>query len=192
MGGSWRQVSEEPLPELGHTEASFFEALFLHGVECPPELVAALAGIGVELGSLKPRYPSTTWIAAIDLARSYLYPQASSKETADRELGRKFLAGFLRTLPGRLIGAVLPFMTGRSLLMRAGRYSRMGRDDLTVEFEEGAAGAVRLLVVDAATARGHFFQGAVEAALDRTATPTRVVLEPVDAWRFELHIRFAG
>lgn len=192
MGGSWRQVSEEPLPELGHTEASFFEALFVHGVECPPELVAALAGIGVELGALRPRYPSTTWIAAIDVARSYLYPQASSKELADRELGRKFLAGFLRTIPGRLVGAVLPFMSGRSLLMRAGRYTRLGRDDLSVEFEEGSDGGARLLVVDAATARAHFFQGSVEAALDRTASPSRVTLEEVDAWRFELHVRFAN
>lgn len=191
MAVSWRQVSEEPLPELGQTEAAVFEALFLHGLNAPPELVAGLTGIGVDLANLKPKYPSTTWIAAVDVARSYLYPDASSKETADRELGRKFLAGYLRTIPGRLVSAVLPFMSGRSLILRTGRYVRMGRDDMTIEFEEGRDGSVRLLVVDPATARPHFFQGALEAALDRTATASRVSLEQVDAWRFELHVRFA-
>lgn len=115
---TWRQVSEEPLPQLGHTQASFFEARFLHGLDTPGELAAALAEIGVDLADLAPRYPSTVWTAAIDLARSYLYATAPSIETADRELGRKFLAGFLRTVPGRLLAAVLPFMTAHSLLLR--------------------------------------------------------------------------
>lgn len=189
---TWRQVSEEPLPQLGHTQAAFFEALFLYGVDTPPELAATLAGIGVDLAELAPRYPSTVWNAAIDLARSYLYATASSKETADRELGRKFLAGFLRTVPGRLLLAVLPFMTARSLLLRSNRYVRLGRDDLTIEFEEGREGGVRLLVVDPATARPFFFAGAVEAALDRTSTATRLIIEPVDAWRFELHVTWGG
>lgn len=189
---AWRQVSEEPLPELGHTEASFFEALCVQGLDCPPELVAALGGIGVDLQSLAPRFPSTTWVAAIDLARSYLYADASSVEAADRELGRKFLAGFLRTIPGRLVAAVLPFMNARTLLARANRYGRLGRDDMTVEYEDGRDGGGRLLVVDPATARPYFFQGMFDAALDRTATPSRTTLELVDAWRFELHVSFGG
>lgn len=68
----------------------------------------------------------------------------------------------------------------------------MGRDDLTIEYEEGCHGGVRLLVVDPATARPFSFAGAVEAALDRTSTATRLTIEPVDAWRFELHVTWGG
>ncbi|MEW5737353.1 MAG: DUF2378 family protein [Myxococcota bacterium] len=188
MVAPWRQVSEEPLPQLGHTEDSHFEALFLHGLDTPPELRAALATIGVDLERLVKRYPSTLFNASVDLARSYLYATASSREAADRELGRKFAAGFMRTIPGKLLNVALPFLSIRALLSRLPRYARLGRDDLTVETEPGQDGGLRLLVVDPATARPFFFLGALEQALDRLSQPYRTTLVQVDAWRFEVHV----
>lgn len=183
--GSLASEGGGPASAVGFTDGSVFEALFLRGVDTPADLREALLGIGVDLSALQPRYPSMLWIAAIDLARGYLYPTSTSLEPAERELGRKFFAGYLRTVSGKLLGAVLPFMTIASVLHRLPRYVRMGRDDLQIEVREEAPGRVRLLVSDPATARPWFFVGLVEAGLDRLTTPYLLELTSVDAFRFE-------
>lgn len=192
MTPGWRQVSTEPLPEVGYTDASVFEALFVRGLDCPIELKVALSGIGVDLENLLAKYPSPVWIASIDLARSYLYAASTSNEAAERELGRKFFAGFVRTITGRLLDAVLPFMTARRLLLRLPRYVRMGREDVFIETEEDADTRLRVLVVDPANARPWFFAGMIEAALDRLREPYRLEIKEVDLWRFEVFVTWTG
>jgi uncharacterized protein (TIGR02265 family) len=188
---SWRQVANEPIPPVGHTFASAFEALFLKVIDTPPELARALSGIDVDLENLQPRYPSTVWVAAIDLARSYLYATSASREVAERELGRKLFAGFVRTVSGRLFGAALPLLTVSRFLRLAGRYVTIVRDDLFVDAEDGHDGGMRLLVVDPAEARPYFFAGTIEASLERLNTPFRIEVHPFDPWRFELHVNWS-
>ena len=190
---SWRALENaEPLPEVGITEGLVFEALFLRGLDTPPELRRALSGIGVDLDQLAPRYPSTLWIASIDLARSYLYPHASSSEAAERELGRKFMAGFFRTVTGRVLAAVLPFMTISSVAQRLPRYYRMGRNDFVMDVEEVGPREVRIHVADPATARPWFFAGMTEAGLERVGAPFRLEMMPRDTWRFEVSLSWSA
>jgi uncharacterized protein (TIGR02265 family) len=181
-------VEREDL-SIGTTDASAFEALFIRGVSPPPDLRIALLGIGVDLDGLEMRYSSVQWIAAIDLGRSYLFPGAPSVDEAERELGRKFTAGFLRTLPGRLLGAVLPFMTPESIVHRLPRYVRMGRDDLDLAVERLGERLWRIVITDPATARPNFFAGMMEAGLERLSTPSSVEVQELDELRFELLLR---
>ncbi len=180
------------LPEVGTTEGFVFESFFLRGLDTPPELRRALLGIGVDLDALLPRYPSPVWIASIDLARSYLYASASSLETAERELGRKFVAGYFRTVVGRMLSAVLPFMTPSSLMHRLPRYVRMGRSDLEIDVEDQSPTSTRLTVADPATARPWFFAGMVEAGLERLGSPCRLNVVQRDTWRFELLVTWSS
>lgn len=182
----------DPLPEVGTTEAFVFESFFLRSLDTPAELRRALLGTGVELDALLARYPSPVWIAAIDLARSYLYAGSSSLEAAERELGRKFLAGYFRTVTGRILSAVLPLMTPSALMQRLPRYVRMRRSDLQIDVEDQGPGVTCLRVCDPATARPWFFAGMVEAGLERLGSPCRLTVVPRDAWRFELLVTRAS
>lgn len=174
--------------EAGTTAGFVFEAMFLRGLVCPADLRQALSGVGVELDELDARYPSVTWIAAIDLARGYLAGPGESAEAVERRLGRALFEGSLSTLPGRLLAAALPHMRARALLARTSMYVRMGRDDLTVEFDE-LGELVRLGVHDPASARPSVFAGMVEAALDRLGEPYTLEVHSLDEWRFELRVR---
>jgi uncharacterized protein (TIGR02265 family) len=187
-----RLVRDAPTSlEEGTTSALAFEGLFLRGLEPSEDLRLALGGIGVELDALEPRYPSTVWIAAIDLARSYLAGVSGDPDVTERLLGRACFDGALRTLSGRLLAVTIPLMTVRSILARLELYLRMGRDDLSVDFHEDAAGYC-LRVTDPATARPQFFAGLVEAALDLTGGRYALTVEPVDECRFDVRVVTGG
>jgi uncharacterized protein (TIGR02265 family) len=173
------------------TDAAVFEALFLRGGDVPPGLRAALLGVGVDLDALAPRYPSSTWTAAVDLARSYLAPGAGSIAAAERELGRRCTAGYLTTVTGRLLAEALPVMTFESVLARLGRYVRMGRDDIVVDVVESGPGRARLIVTDTQATRPWFFVGLVEAGLELLDTPFQVSLEPLSGLQFALVVTWA-
>lgn len=164
--------------------------MFIRGVTPPPDLRIALLGIGVDLDALELRYSSVQWIASIDLARSYLFPNAPSVDEAERELGRKFLSGYLRTMSGRLLGAVLPFMTPEAVVQRLPRYVRMGRDDLDLLIEQRSPTSSRIVVTDPATARPFFFAGMVESGLERLSVPTTVTVTSIDDLRFEVLLNY--
>lgn len=174
----------------GFSDGLIFEALFLRGLQVTPDLRTALLGIGVNLDQLETRYPAAVWLAALDLARSYLYPQALSLDEADRELGRKFLSGFLRTGSGRLLAAVLPFMTIERVLERFPRYVTMGRDDLEIDVIFVEPTLVRLEIVQPTQARPFFFAGMLEAGLDRLSRPHAITIEPGDAFSFCLVVQW--
>ncbi len=176
----------------GFSDGLLFEALFLRGVQVTPDLRTALLGIGVDLDRLERRYPSPVWLAAIDLARSYLYAGRLSTHDADHELGRKFLSGFLRSGSGRLLAAVLPFMTIERVLERLPRYVQMGRDDLDVEVTFLEPNLVTIDVVQPTEARPWFFAGMVEAGLDRLSRPHGITVEPGDEYSFSLVVRWAA
>jgi uncharacterized protein (TIGR02265 family) len=187
-----RLVRDAPSsPEEGTTSAMAFEALFLRGLEASEDLRLALGGIGVELDALEPRYPSAVWIAAIDLARSYLAGASGDSEATERRLGRACFDGALRTLSGRLLAVTIPLMSVRSLLARAELYLRMARDDLWVDFDEGASG-YRLRVTDPATARPQFFSGLLEGAMSLVGKPCAIAVEQLDEHRFEVRVTVTG
>jgi uncharacterized protein (TIGR02265 family) len=174
----------------GFSDGLLFEALFLRGVQVTPDLQTALLGIGVNLDQLEPRYPSPVWLASIDLARGYLYAGRLSVEDADRELGRKFLSGFLRSGSGRLLGAVLPFMTIERVLERLPQYVRLGRDDLEVEVTFIEPTLAKVAVTQPTEARPFFSAGLLEAGLDRLSRPHTITVEPGDDYSFSLIVRW--
>lgn len=187
-----RLVRDEPAPSIaGTTSALAFESLFVEGLPADDDLRLALEGIGVELENLEPRYPSSVWIAAIDLARGYLAASDGDADVTERRLGRACFDGVLRTLSGRLLAVVIPLLSVRSLLARTGLYMRMGRDDLTVDFDEEGAGYV-LRVTDPTSARPQFFAGLMEAALDQLEVGYTLTAHQLDEHRFEVRVVTGG
>jgi uncharacterized protein (TIGR02265 family) len=177
---------------VGTTAGFVFEATFLRGLDCPPALHEALSGIGVELDALEARYPSVTWIAALDLARGYLARPDETAAMVERRVGRALFEGSLLTLPGRLLAAALPHMRPWGLLARTPMYVRMGRDDLVVEVDDADHRCLRLTVQDPASARPWVFRGMVEAALDRIGEPYELEHREVDEWSFDLCVRLGN
>lgn len=152
-------MADPPETALG-TEGSMLEGLF-RALPPDPALVQALAGIGVEVTRLEPKYRSAQWRQTLELFRAHLYPELPVA-LGNQKIGFEFGRGFQDTLGGKLVLVALPLLTPLSLLMRWPRFVKLGRSDVTFVATRTGARAVTLRASDPARVPMGFSLGLFE------------------------------
>lgn len=177
-----------PNPVEAWEQAAVFEGLFVQALEGAASMRPQLKRLGVDLDRLEPRYPAVTFIAALDVASDTLFPQ-QPRWQGHRELGHRFVAGFVKTILGALLGAASSVVGPAGILRRFPGGFRRGRPDLEVSSREETPGHWRMCFRGAQIS-GPFTQGVLEGILRRAKIAPTVVLEPVDGG-FDLSISWA-
>ncbi|MBF5045747.1 MULTISPECIES: DUF2378 family protein [Myxococcaceae] len=170
-------------------QSLLFESLFVRGLEVDAALAADLRAAGFDAQHVQVRYPAQVFTRCVAVAQRRLYP-GLSEEAAQRELGHAFVRGFLKTLVGRVIGAMLPLMGPQRLLGRMPEYMRLGDAPLSVKLRELGPHDYALDYTHETQALPHLLAGIVEEALALTRTVAQVETQVHDAKRFTLRARW--
>jgi len=168
-----------------------FEALFDRRLEPSGAFADDLRAAGYDPEQAVQKYPTDVWTRCLELARRHRWPTLS-REEAYRQIGREFTLGFLETIPGRLVGVALPFMSLDSFLRRLQSYFRMGREDtgLTFDIVERGDGFNRVEVHNPAEVPGTFVAGLIEIAIERLGVKASVEVRQATPSEYQLHIRW--
>lgn len=173
------------------TNHNMFEALFERRLKPEGAFADALLRAGYDRASPKRRYPTSVWIACLEVARRHGC-SATTREEAYRQLGREFAEGFLTTTAGALIAAALPFMSPQAFINRLASYFRISREDerLTFDVVEEGAGLSRVVVHNPAAVPGTFVAGLIETALGRIPVEVSVEVRQSSEADYELIARW--
>lgn len=183
------QPSSPPGPE-SVVKQSVFEGLFVHALKVPRggPFAAALREVGYDLARQEPGYPAWVWKQAVAVACRHAYP-ALPVEHAQRELGRRFIEGFLQTLAGRALGVLLPVFGPESVVQRLPRFITMGVPAARVDVRQEGPSVWRV-EVNVPWALADFDAGLIEGGVRRTGTAVDAdVLERADH-RYVLRLRW--
>jgi uncharacterized protein (TIGR02265 family) len=158
------------MPGPIEVRAALFEGLFFRGLHLPEAVTAELRALGYDADSPAEHLTLALWLQCAEVARRVLLPE-STREEAYRELGRRFLEGYLRTVVGRLLAATFRFRSPRTFVQRLPRYIATGIPGLQVstEWASDAEALVHLALGEPEAA--HFLAGIIEVALGRICTP---------------------
>lgn len=156
-----------------------FEALFDGRLKPTGQFADELKAAGYDPTRAVPKYPTEIWLACLELARKHRWAALSAPE-AYREIGREFTRGFLDgTLPGKVLGAAIPFMTPRAFVRRLASYLRMGRNDerLTFDLVRDEPGLAECVVHNPAGVPGGFVAGIIDVGFDRLKVKRTIEIE---------------
>jgi uncharacterized protein (TIGR02265 family) len=175
-------------PAIIYTAGNMFEGLFVRGLPPEPSFHADLKAVGVDVERLLPRYPIKVWLDAIAVARRHFFP-GHTQQQADWQLGRLFTQGFLDTLIGRAVGAVLPMLGPARMLERSQRNISVGRPDIRVTIQV-VGETERCLLFEDAEPLPDFGAGCTEAGLERGRAKAQVTVEDRQATSYVLRVRW--
>lgn len=145
-----------------------FEALFDKRLKPTDTFAQALISAGYDARKAQPSYSTEVWVRCLAVARQHHYA-GSPDAQAYRRLGFEFSEGFLQTIVGGMVGAVLPLLSPLGFLNRLGKYFTMGRNNGGLRFEmlESEEGRALIEVMNPAGVPGEFVAGIIEMALTR-------------------------
>lgn len=149
---------------------------------------AALVALGVDPARIAPHYPARVWDQVLRATRKHAFAKLDDA-AAYRETGRTLIDGFLTTFTGRLLGAALPLMSPASFLVKTPSYMRLGRSDVKVVVG-ATTQPVQLSLHDPWNTSGFVSAGIIERCLERIGVAPEVAVEPVDAHRYHLLVRW--
>lgn len=169
-----------------------FEALFDRRLKPEGAFAEALRAAGYDRSRAGAKYPTEIWVRCLEIARAHVYVSLEPNE-AYRKIGREFTLGFLETLPGRLIGAAIPFMTPKGFLRRLANYLRMGRSDeqLTFDLTEESPTSVVAVVHNPSAVPGGFVAGLIDVAMEKLKVRHTMVIEQKTPYDYVLRVSWA-
>ena len=170
-------------------QSLLFESLFVRGLQVDDALAAELRAAGYDPQQMQVRYPNRVFNACVAAAHRHLYP-ALSVEAAHREMGHAYVRGFLKTLVGRVIGAMLPLMGPQRLLGRMPEYMRLGEAPLSASLRALGPQDYALDFEHDGNILPHMVAGIVEEALAQARTVASLETQVHDAKRFTLRARW--
>ncbi len=100
----------------GTTAHSVFDALFVRLLQARGAFKDELRTAGFDPDHPESRYPTPVWLATLDIAARYFYPELS-REEAHHRLGQRFADHYLTTILGRLTRAVALALGASNFLM---------------------------------------------------------------------------
>lgn len=109
-----------------------FEALFVRGLRADGPFIESLREVGYDIKRPLAGYPRTVWRASLEVARHYYYEHLGY-EQAYRELGRKFAAGFLDSVFGRVFTSVVPLLGPERMMTLFPYYIAIARPGVSVK-----------------------------------------------------------
>jgi uncharacterized protein (TIGR02265 family) len=102
-------------------DGSLLEGLFIKGMKVDPVLEGKLREVGYDIRQTEPRYPQKVFERSIAVAGAHLLPDMSPAQ-AQRELGRRLVDGFSKTVLGSVMLAVLPHVPPAMVINRLPRW----------------------------------------------------------------------
>lgn len=155
-------MTPAPIDAHGTTEASAFEAMFVHVLQPTGTFARELAAAGFEPGRMEARYPSSVWYRCLDIGRRHTFPDLPIPE-GFRMLGRSFMEGYYRTLIGKVVSAALPLYGLQRTLDRLPRVWKGSQPTTEVTVEKDGARAWRV-TLNSPGVIPEFSAGVLEAA----------------------------
>ena len=169
-------------------QQSAFEGLFHNALAPDAALAAALKQAGYDLAAPEPHYGGKVFQDCLRLAGRHEYPQEKPEE-AERQLGKRFLDGFFRTIVGRMIGAVLPLVGTAGTLKRLPRFYKAGSAGTVVTAEPQGERQWRVTMRDRVMNTA-FNLGLLEAALERTGARPMVTIAAQSPFGADYEVRW--
>ena len=108
-----------------------FEGIFLE-LELPAEVKATLRGLGVDPDHLVEEYPLTAWQGTLSAIHADL-AKTRGEDQAWRELGRRYLLGFVKTTVGAAVAGASDELPTERMLARFPRMLALAREDIVCE-----------------------------------------------------------
>ncbi len=155
---------------------SLFEGLYMQALQPQGAFKDRLREKGFDLDRQRESYPIAVWIDCLDVTSAELYPGQSRAE-AWRRIGFLFVDGYLHTLVGRMIGAMLPFMNARRFMGRVPGFMTTGMRGASVTAHWQSANQVLLKIVGVHGSTSALMAGVLEGSFARMKL-TGVKLEP--------------
>lgn len=177
------------MPEARTAQGSMFEALFQRAFPPRGAYADELRAAGFDPARPEAAYPPSTWKACVGVARRHVFGELE-EETAYRALGGPFVEAFLGTLAGRVVAAALPLVPIEGLVVRLGRYMKLGRSDVEVLSEKLADRRYRIVIDDPVGLHGAFMAGVVERVLRQKTPSIEVTHAAITATRYHLEVRW--
>ncbi len=143
------------------TSHAAFEGMFDRALKPSGAFAADLLRLGYDPERPELNYPTPTWLKALDLARAHACPHLAP-DAADRELGRRFIEGFLETITGKFVKLALPLVGPDAMIRRLPRYYGSTQSAGTTEVFEEAPRQYRVRFVNRYS-RPEFLAGMLEA-----------------------------
>jgi uncharacterized protein (TIGR02265 family) len=141
-----------------------FEAVFDWSLQPTGAFADALVDVGYVASRPELNYPSTTWRAALEVARRFAFADCAD-DAAWLELGRACSRGWFHTPLGPVFTEILPVLPPRAFFSRLEAYARLGRTDTRVTVLELLGDRVSFRHEDPVGVDMHFTQGALEHPL---------------------------
>jgi uncharacterized protein (TIGR02265 family) len=108
------------------------ESLFVRGLHADGPFTEILREVGYDIEDPLASYPRSVWRASLEVARHYYYEHLSYEESY-RELGRKFAAGFVDSVLGRMLASMVPLLGPERVMTLLPYYIAVARPDITVK-----------------------------------------------------------
>jgi len=166
-------IEPDPLP-ASVVEQSVFEGLFHNLLQPDAEFAAELKAAGYDLAAPLPKYSGKVFQDCVHIARRRAYPDLSPEE-AERALGKRFLDGYLSTIIGKMIAAMLPIIGTAGALKRYARLYKSGSTGTVVISEPLGERAWRIGLRDQYM-NTDFNHGLLESAMQHTGAQATVVV----------------
>ena len=184
------QVAVELQLAEGHVKQSVFEGLFVHVLKVAPGSAFArdLSAVGFDVAHQALTYPTPVLKASLEVAARHVLPGRPLEE-AQRELGRRFVEGFLQTFAGKALGLLLPVFGPEGIIKRMPKFFSMGTvgSEMTVYQESPQCWRFELRDRHPLT---DFDAGIIEAALTRVGVQPDVTVHERGAQHFALLLRW--
>jgi len=173
-------------PGEGQLQQSSFEGLFVKVLKVDGAFAEELRQAGFDVRHQQARYPTSVFKRCIEIACRNVYPGQPTPQ-AMRKLAAQFVDGFFHTIVGKVVVAVLPFLSPESFLKRYPRFFAMAAPGVKMTVDEVSPRHWRLALRDRFTLP-EFNAGLMECLLQRFGVTPTVKVEEQSQWHFVLSI----
>ncbi|MDP1827411.1 MAG: DUF2378 family protein [Archangium sp.] len=145
---------------------AMFEGLYMRALQPEGAFKDRLREKGFDLDRQQVSYPMSVWSDCLDVTADELYPGRPRAESWQR-IGRQFIDGYFSTLVGRMIAAMLPFLSAKAFLGRVPRFITTGLQGAVVKLEWVDEQHATLTIGGVHELSGAFMAGVLEGSFAR-------------------------
>ena len=131
---------------------SMFEGLYMQALQPQGAFKERLREKGFDLDHQRTSYPIGVWVTCLDVTSAELYP-GQPRAVAWQHIGYRFVEGYFRTLVGRMIASMLPFMSAKRFMGRVPGFITTGLQgaSVTVDWQSPQQVLIRIAGVHGST-----------------------------------------
>lgn len=145
---------------------SMFEGLYMQALKPQGAFKERLREQGFDLDHQRTQYPIAVWVACLDVTSAELYP-GQPRAVAWRHIGYQFVEGYFRTLVGRMIASMLPFMSPKRFLGRVPGFITTGLQGAAMTVDWRGANQVLISIDGVHSNSSALMAGVLEACFAR-------------------------